>query len=405
MAQGADKFQVAGALVAAFGGRAAAYRALTRAGFGAATVRHWLSGGGRAISLGLLERLLALVPDPVAFLTDLGFAADQPWLRALWRGTALARAETAAETARVAKLGLPHTLETRLRALLPGREAEYWVSEYGPELVEEGLDAAAARHLHEPEPVPEIDYSHLLRLSLGYISVVRRAGSPTLIQWQSGAVEPEALAQLLHALPVWDRGDGWRFINQVSDSTLVVPTVSGACFEVERALGIARASNGQILSPHLAAEALGFERADATGAAILAAWRAHRNNPADFAAALPRDAEGFVCLYRLGDRGMVTDYHGTGLPPILGVPWDQLDGVATVLEPAHPDYRGLYMSHLLETATSGRPSYYSIRGSVGALSGGYRRLAVPFKQNADVCGILTYTSDIGGVECLRRLAC
>lgn len=405
MTQTANQFRLATALRNAFGSRDAANKALRRAGIEESTCRVWLGQDGRICSVANLELIMGLVADPIAFLTDLGFAADQPWLRDLWRGAAIRQVDAAQDMARAAQAGLPHSLAARLRGLLPGKPAEYWVLRDGPQLAEEGLMLAAARYLEEDAPNEMIDYAALTRRMLGYISVIRHTNAPTQIAWDSTAVRSEALVQLLHALPAWDRGRGYRFENQVSDATLCFPTLTAACFEIERALGISRAASGEVLSPFLAVESASLDRADAMGTRIIEAWRDHRNSPADFAAALPADAEGYVCLYRMGDSGMTTDYHGKSLPPILGVPWDRLHGMPTALEPSHPEYRALYMSHLLESANTGLPSLYSIRGKVGSLSGGYRRLAVPFKHHADVCGILTFTSDIGGVECLQLLAC
>lgn len=411
MSKSANPLALRTALERAFGGRRAALAALTARGIPQATGKAWLSAEGRGLSVAALERLLALVPDPVRFLADLGFAAGQPWVRALWRGAALDRVVAAHGALRLADHGAPASLAAQVRALAVAPVADYWVTPQGVSVAEQGLEYEAAMLLEEPDPTgltDRLDYPGMARRFLGAISVTRQPGHPTRIGWDASAVSPLALAHLLAALPRWDADAGgdsaYRFDHQLSDGGLVVPGLVAALAEVERALGIARLASGAVQSPHLAAEELSLDRAGAPAAALLALWRDHGTDPAGFAARLPQGAEGFCCLYGLGDQGLITRHHGFDLPPILGVPWDRLAGVPTALEPAHPDYRALYLHHLLTCARDRRPKLHRVRGRIGGLSGGYTRVGLPLVQAGRTVGLLTFSYDIGGVECLSRLA-
>jgi hypothetical protein len=271
------------------------------------------------------------------------------------------------------------------------------------QLAEAGLEPMAADLLDEPNPTHLVDYSLMLRRTMGVISVIRYSAAPARVVWDSAAVLPEALAHLLRALPGWDNGQGFVFENQVSDSTRVFADAAAAACEVERALGLARVANGYAGRAGLSATALSLDLADATGAGLVAAWQAHRGNPVGFAQALAGGVEGFCVLYRLSARGLYTDYIGAGLPSIFGVPWQQLEGVPTLSEPANPDYRDMYVAHVLDCVWSNRPSLYRVAVARGGTSAEYTRLALPFAGPHGGGGVMTYTSNIRGQECLAQL--
>ncbi len=398
-------FNLRAALISAYGDAERADVALRQAGFARIMRRKWLGDDAGGVSMQTLNRLLEVVPDRVAFLIDLGLGRGQDWQRYMWIGQSMARAANAQRVASAAAAGQLGGLADRLAALATARRAEYWITQNGRELAEEGLSESACHLMGDERFDDRLNYVIYAHRTEGWVSVVRQAAGPTLVSWDSSAVLPEALAWLLESMPGWERGQGWQFHNLVSDATLTYPTLATAQIEVEQALHLARVKNGTVRGLTIRSNPLPADRAGAIVSKVLDIWREHNLDAAAFAARLPRDIQGMCVLYRFDARGLRTDYIGSELPPITGVPWKDLEGMLCMEEPGNPDYRSFWISQLLEGLGKGQPAGHDIHVEHSGSTGGYRRWSFPFRHSEGGAGLLTLTPDVRGVQCLSQLNC
>jgi hypothetical protein len=397
-------FTLRAALVSAYGDADRADLALKKAGFARIMRRKWLEeDDGRAVSMHTLHRLLGIVPDRVAFLINLGLGDGQDWQRFMWVGQAMERAAGAQRTLSGTGPERSGGLVERMAALKAGRHAEYWITQNGRELAEEGLNLAAFTLMGDAQFFDTADYILYGHKTEGWVSVILPAAGPAVVSWDSTAVLPEALACLLESMAGWERGQGWQFRNRISDTTLTYPTLAMAQQEVQRALRLARVKRGSVRGLSIRSSEVTPDRASAVVAKILGIWRDHHLDAEAFAARLPRDVQGMCCLYRFDARGLRTDYIGSELPPISGVPWRELEGMSCQEEPGNPEYRSFWITQLVEGLGRGKPAGHDIHVEHSGSTGSYRRWSFPFNHPEGGAGLLTFTTDVRGAECLFRL--